>query len=85
MKMAIPRAGDIGFIVKDIMMYEPGLEQSQLQDSTHLQDDLGLGSLDIIELQLEIEDKFGIKCSEEEVEKMKTVTSIFRCVQLKMQ
>jgi acyl carrier protein len=83
--MAIPRESDIAFIVKDIMIYKLGLEQSQLQDSTHLQDDLGIDSLDIIELQMEIENIFGIKISEEEAEKMKTVGSIIHGVQRKMQ
>jgi len=84
MKLAKTRENDIAFIVKDIMTYKLGLEQSQLQDSAHLQDDLGIDSLDIIELQSEIENKFDIKISDEEAEKMHTVGSIIRCVQHKM-
>jgi acyl carrier protein len=75
---------DITFIVKDIIMYKLGLEQYQLQDSAHLQDDLGIDSLDIIELKMEIENKFDIKITEEEAEKMHTIGSIIRCVQNKM-
>ena len=75
---------DIEFIVKDIMMYKLGLEESQLVDSAHLQDDLGIDSLDIIELQTEIEKQFSIKIEDEEVEKMNTVVKVLRCVQNKM-
>ena len=75
---------DIEFIVKDIMMYKLGLEESQLVDSAHLQDDLGIDSLDIIELQTEIEKQFSIKIGDEEVEKMNTVVKVLRCVQNKM-
>jgi acyl carrier protein len=75
---------DINFIVRDIMMYKLGLEQDQLQDTARLQDDLGIDSLDIIELKMEIENKFSITFSEEEAEKMHTVGSIIRCVQTKM-
>ena len=66
------------------MQYKLGLEESQLQDSAHLQDDLGVDSLDIVELQLEIENKFEIKITDEEAEKMTTVGSIILCIQRKM-
>jgi len=82
--LAKARDNDIAFIVKDIMQYKLGLEESQLQDSAHLQDDLGVDSLDIVELQLEIENKFEIKITDEEAEKMTTVGSIILCIQRKM-
>lgn len=75
---------DIEFIVKDIMMYKLGLEESQLIDSAQLQDDLGIDSLDILELQVEIEKQFDIKIPEEEAERMDTVMKVVRCVQHKM-
>ena len=75
---------DIDFIVKDIMMYKLGLEESQLIDSAQLQDDLGVDSLDILELQVELEKQFDIKISEEEAERMDTVAKVVRCVQNKM-
>jgi acyl carrier protein len=84
MKLTKTRESDITFIVKDIMMYKLGLEESQLQDSADLQEDLGIDSLDIIELQTEIENKFHITISDEETEKMKTLGSIIHCVQRKM-
>jgi acyl carrier protein len=84
MKVAKARDNDITFIVKDIMKYKLGLEESQLQDSAHLQDDLGIDSLDIVELQMELENKFQIKITDEEAEKMTTVGSIIICVQRKM-
>jgi acyl carrier protein len=83
MKMAT-LDNDIEFIVKDIMTYKLGLDRSQLQDSAHLQDDLGVDSLDIIELQVELEKQFRIKIEDEEVEKMNTVVKVLRCVQNKM-
>jgi len=84
MKLAKAGDNDITFIVKDIMMYKLGLEESQLQDSAHLLGDLGVDSLDIVELQLELENKFQIKITDEEAEKMTTVESIINCVLRKM-
>jgi acyl carrier protein len=75
---------DIDFIVKDIMAYKLGLDRVQLKDSADLQDDLGIDSLDILELYTEIEKQFNIRISDEEAEKMNTVIKIVRCVQNKM-
>src|SRR5450432_3114338 len=75
---------DIEFIVKDIMMYKLGLEESQLIDSADLQDDLGIDSLDVLELHSEIEKQFNIKIPDEEAERMNTVGKVLRCVQMKM-
>lgn len=82
--MARTNENDIRFIVKDMIIYKLGLLESQLQDSARLKEDLGIDSLDIIELQLEIERKFQIKITDEEVEKMNTIGSVILCVQRKM-
>jgi acyl carrier protein len=82
--MSAVMSKDIDFIVKDIMAYKLGLERSQLTDSADLQDDLGIDSLDIVELYTEIEKQFNISISDEEAEKMNTVIKVVRCVQNKM-
>jgi acyl carrier protein len=82
--MSVVMSKDIDFIVKDIMAYKLGLERSQLTDSADLQDDLGIDSLDIVELYTEIEKQFNISISDEEAEKMNTVIKVVRCVQNKM-
>jgi acyl carrier protein len=82
--LARTNENDIRFIVKDMIIYKLGLLESQLQDSARLKEDLGIDSLDIIELQLEIERKFQIKITDEEVEKMNTIGSVILCVQRKM-
>jgi acyl carrier protein len=84
MKMITTIHQDIAFIVKDIMMYKLGLEESHLEDEALLQDQLGVDSHDIIELMIEIENKFCIHISQEEAEKLHTVASIILCVQRKM-
>jgi acyl carrier protein len=83
-KKGATRKDDIDYIVRDIMMYKLGLERSQLVDSAHLQDDLGVDSLDILELYVEIEKQFQIKIPDEEAEKLTTVARVIQCVQQKM-
>jgi acyl carrier protein len=83
-KKGATRKDDIDYIVKDIMTYKLGLERSQLADSAHLQDDLGVDSLDILELFAEIEKQFQIRIPDEEAEKLTTVARVLQCVRQKM-
>ncbi len=41
--------------------------------TTNFVDDLGADSLDLVELIMEIEDKFGIKIPDEDAQRLKTV------------
>ena len=75
---------DITFIVKDIMIYKLGLDGSQLTETAHLQEDLGIDSLDILELHMEVEKHFNIRIPDEEAEKINTVGKLMRCVRNKM-
>ena len=75
---------DIDFIVRDIMIYKLGLDGSQLTEMAHLQEDLGIDSLDILELHTEIEKQFNIRIPDEEAEKINTVGKLMRCVRNKM-
>lgn len=45
------------FIVKELEAYK-GLEDKVIPDTAHLADDLGMDSLEIVDLQLRIADKF---------------------------
>ena len=75
---------DIDYIVKDIITYKLGLDGSQLVDATHLRDDLGVDSLDMVELYTELEKQFSIRITDEETERLDTIARIVHCVQGKM-
>ena len=76
---------DIAFIVRDIMICRLGLEEAHLRDAALLLDELHVGLPEKLELKLEIENKFCIHISREEVDKIVTVANIILCVQQKMQ
>jgi acyl carrier protein len=69
--------------VRDIIRYKLGLEEHKLGEDAHFKDDLGVDSLDLIELQMEIEKQFSISITDEEVEKLTTVGSIIACIKRK--
>lgn len=64
---------DITYIVKDIIHEKLGLDKILLTDQADYKNDLGVDSLDLIELQMEFEKKFAISIRDEEVEKLTTV------------
>lgn len=69
-------ADDLAYIVKDIIQYKLGLDENQLHHKAHFQNDLGVDSLDLIELRMEIENKFGIAITDEDAEKLHTVGNL---------
>ena len=52
------------------------IDPETITQDTHLVDDLGADSLDIVELIMSIEDSFGISISDEDVAQLYTVGRI---------
>lgn len=62
-----------------------GLDGSKVTADANLMDDLGLDSLDSVELALGLEEKFGIEIPEAEMEDVETVSGVVELVQKKME
>ena len=69
---------DIEFEVKNIIVNYLGAEWNELQNNTRFKEDLGVDSLDLIELSMEFESQFGIndKVTRKELEKIQTVGDV---------
>ncbi len=74
---------EISVIIRDIIQYKLGLEGHRLHDDARFQDDLGVDSLDLIELRMEIEKQFNVIITDEEVETLTTVGSTITCIKRK--
>ena len=59
--------------VVEIISNRLGVSKDQITDQTTFQEDLGADSLDVVELVMELEEKFKIQIPDEEAEKIKTV------------
>ena len=59
--------------VKDVLVDQLGIDESEISEEASFQEDLDADSLDLVELIMELEDQFGIKISDEDAQKIQTV------------
>jgi acyl carrier protein len=59
--------------IKQILVQQLGIDESQVTMEASFQDDLDADSLDLVELIMELEDQFGIKITDEEAQQIGTV------------
>ena len=71
-------AQDVADGLREIMSARLGLPPEQLVPEARLVEDLGLDSLDAVELAISVERKFDIEVPEEELTKLKTVADMVR-------
>jgi acyl carrier protein len=61
--------------VKQIIVEQLGVDESQVEPSASFVDDLGADSLDIVELVMAFEEAFDLDIPDEDAEKITTVKS----------
>ncbi len=71
--MYILSGEEISFIVKDFIQHKLNLKDNEITEQNRFSEDLGLSSLDLIDLQMEAEEKFDIFIPDEEAEKITTI------------
>ncbi|CDZ75486.1 hypothetical protein ING2D1G_1348 [Peptoniphilus sp. ING2-D1G] len=67
--------------LKDILSENFGIEGETIMMDSKLQEDLGLDSLDAVELSMSIEEDYGIEISDEDFSKFVTVGDIIDYVE----
>ncbi|MBA7584080.1 acyl carrier protein [Candidatus Atribacteria bacterium 1244-E10-H5-B2] len=59
--------------IKKIIVDRLGVDKSKITEDSSFVDELGLDSLDIVELIMAFEEEFDIEIPDEDAEKMKTI------------
>ncbi|MGC8734882.1 MAG: acyl carrier protein [bacterium] len=62
--------------VKKILIEKLSVNESDIKEDSSLVDDLGVDSLDLVELLMKFEEEFKIEISEEESQKILTIKDI---------
>jgi acyl carrier protein len=76
---------DVADGLREIMAARLGLPAEQLVPEARLVEDLGLDSLDAVELAISVERKFDIEVPEEELTKLKTMADMVALVESRIQ
>jgi acyl carrier protein len=59
--------------VKEVLVEQLGIDESQITEEASFQENLDADSLDLVELIMELEDQFAIKISDEDAQQIQTV------------
>ncbi len=59
--------------IQAILVEQLGVDASEVVETASFSEDLNADSLDLVEMIMEMEDKFGVKIPDEEAEKIVTV------------
>ena len=60
--------------IKAMLVDQLGVDEEDVKMEASFQDDLDADSLDLVELIMEMEDKFGMKISDQEAQNIRTVS-----------
>jgi acyl carrier protein len=71
---------EIGAEVRDILCFHLGVEAARLTDDTRLHEDLGADSLDVVEIVMSCEERFGVEIPNSAATALTTVGDAIRCV-----
>ncbi len=64
---------EIFTLIKDILVDTLAVDEEKVTAEARFQEDLETDSLDLVELIMTMEEKFGLKISDEEAQRIKTV------------
>lgn len=67
--------------LKELVVDQLGIEEDEVTMEATMQDDLGADSLDLVDLVMSVEEEFGVKVADEDLENIKTVGDIVNYIE----
>ena len=67
-------------IVNDFLINEIEIDETKLNDDAQLKDDLGIDSLDFVDIVVIVEKHFGFKINAEEMVNVKTLSQFYNYI-----
>jgi len=72
---------DIFEQVKEVVVEQLNVNPDEVKPESRFVEDLGADSLDVVELVMALEEKFGIEIPDEDAEKIQTVADAVKYIQ----
>ncbi len=66
--------------VRDILSKQLRIDKSEINEETSIREDLGVDSLDVVEMLMSIEEEFGVVVPDDEVANLKTIGDVAKYV-----
>jgi acyl carrier protein len=73
---------EIVSIINDFLVDEFEIESSKITDTANLKDDLGLESLDFVDIVVIIEKEFNFKVKREDIVEVRTLIDLYNYVEI---
>ena len=67
--------------VRDIIATQLGMDANKIMPESDIINDLGLDSLDIVELVMTLEEKWNIVADDEDIKTLKTVADVVKYIE----
>ena len=67
--------------LKELVVDQLGVEEDEVTMEATMQEDLGADSLDLVDLVMSVEEEFGVKVADEDLENIKTVGDIVNYIE----
>ncbi|NLA15452.1 MAG: acyl carrier protein [Bacteroidales bacterium] len=71
-------------IINNFLIEDIEIEQESLKEKAFLKEDLGIDSLDFVDIVVVVEQKFGFKIKPEEMSKVKTLLQFYDYIENKI-
>lgn len=68
-----------------IVVEQLGVDESEVTETAHINDDLGADSLDQVELIMALEEEFDVEIPDEDAEKLVTIGSLLSYFECKVE
>lgn len=67
--------------LRDLIVDTLGCDENKITETARLSDDLGIDSLDAVDLVMNIEEQYGVKIPDEELGNMVTVSDVLTAIE----
>ena len=70
--------------IRDIIVAQMDCDPASINEDTNITDDIGCDSLDVVEMLMAVEEKYGVELDNDEAIGIKTVGEVVRLIENKL-